>query len=227
MASFPAPLAVSLLLLTACGGQSSDETGAATDTTATTGSSASATGPGTGGAPSTGSTGGDPTTGSTGSTTGGGTATTGEDSESGDPGTTGGGLACTLDAHATAAVGALGAYEDCGTVDPWHDLAPAWQAAHDCALAAASEQRAFKLVYWLQGIDSEVGAAFVGLTAESYAVATFFYDGDPCGGGGCGPVVSQAYCEGLGALPECVVVPGEMCLTCAGVGPASQVCGPK
>ena len=64
---------------------------------------------------------------------------------------------------------------------------PAWEAARDCALKAASEQRAFKLVTWLQGIDSQVGQAFVGLTGESYAVATFYFDSDPCGGGGCGP----------------------------------------
>ena len=154
------------------------------------------------------------------------TSATAASSESGEGGTTGG-LVCTLEAQACAAVEALGDYEDCGAVDPWDDLLPAWEAARDCALKAASEQRAFKLVTWLQGIDSQVGQAFVGLPAESYAVATFYFDSDPCGGGGCGPQVSQASCESLAALADCVVEPGWACLTCAGQGMVDEVCGPR
>jgi hypothetical protein len=217
------------LLLPACGDKASDDTDAATESPGTDASTASAAASSESGQPTTGTdTSGTGTTGSTGaaSTTGSETSATAASSESGEGGTTGG-LVCTLEAQACAAVEALGDYEDCGAVDPWDDLLPAWEAARDCALKAASEQRAFKLVTWLQGIDSQVGQAFVGLPAESYAVATFYFDSDPCGGGGCGPQVSQASCESLAALADCVVEPGWACLTCAGQGMVDEVCGPR
>ncbi len=218
------------LLLPACGDKTSDDAGAATESPVTDAATSS-----TGGEPTTATdtsgTSGD-TIGDTISSTGGGgetgsaTSTSAASSETGEGSTTGG-LVCTLEEQACAAVEVFGDYEDCGTVDPWDDLTPAWEAARDCALKAASEQRAFKLVTWLQGIDSQVGQAFVGLTGESYAVATFYFDSDPCGGGGCGPLVSQASCESLAALADCVVEPGWACLSCAGQGMADEVCGPR
>ena len=57
------------------------------------------------------------------------TDTTGDsstgDSDSGPVGTTGE-VACGLVEQACAAVEVYGAYDDCGVVDPWNDLAPAW-----------------------------------------------------------------------------------------------------
>lgn len=203
-------LPVLLLGLPACGPEASD-----TDPASTSDASSST---------------GVPTTGSTGSSTGVASTTGGEStavsSESGEVETTGG-LVCSLEAYATDAAQALGAYEDCGVVDPWDDLAPAWQAARDCALKAASEQRAFKLITWLQGFDSQVGQAYVGLTAESYAITMFHFDSDPCGGGGCGPVLSQSSCDALAEIPNCVVEPGGPCLGCLGQSAPVQVCGPR
>lgn len=115
---------------------------------------------------------------------------------------------------------------DCGVVDPWnHDVA-AWQAAHDCALKAVAEERAFCLVTVLQGIDSEVAEAFAAQEARSYAIEAFFFDSDPCGGGGCGPALSQASCATLTAIDGCTVEPGNACLNCATQGQSTKLCGP-
>lgn len=134
---------------------------------------------------------------------------------------------CDLDAAACELAASNGAYEDCGTVDPTDDDAAAWQAAHDCAITAAKEQRAFKVIFWLQGIDSEVGLAYASILGESYGITQFSFDSDPCGGGGCGPVISASSCQGLVAVPDCTVEPGNPCLTCADPGPSPQVCGPE
>ena len=134
---------------------------------------------------------------------------------------------CSLEHEACALAGQLGAFEDCGVVDPWNDAVEAWQAAQACALAAASGEEPFKLITILQGIDSDVGQAYVGQAARSYAISSLFFDGDPCGGGGCGPVVSVASCAGLTAVPGCTVEPGNVCLSCDGQGMGAQVCGPE
>lgn len=165
-----------------------------------------------------------------GSDSGGATGTSGGSSGAGSTsdeasGTTGAPV-CSLEHEACALAGSLGDFVDCGSVDPWNDAVEAWQAAHDCALTAASGQRPFKLITILQGIDSDVGVAYVGVAARSYALSELFFDGDPCGGGGCGPVVSQASCTGLVATMDCGVAPGEVCLSCEGQGTAGQVCGP-
>lgn len=225
MVSFPGSLGlgVALLALSACGDRSSGDTSTSAGSTST-GDPAVSTGeptPTTDGPGSTGSTG--STTGIV-STTGDGS--TGDSSESGVLETTGD-VACGLVEQACAAVEAFGAYDDCGVVDPWNDAAPAWQAARDCALAAAKEQRAFKLVTWLQGFDSQVGQAYVGLPHESFAIAMFHFDSDPCGGGGCGPVASQGWCDALVPIPECVVEPGGPCIACAGQTQPMQICGPQ
>lgn len=134
---------------------------------------------------------------------------------------------CSLEHEACTLAGQLGAFEDCGLVDPWNDTLEAWQAAQACALAAASGQQPFKLITILQGIDSEVGQAYVGQAARSYAISTLFFDGDPCGGGGCGPVVNISSCAGLTAVPGCTVEPGNVCLSCDEQGMSAQVCGPE
>ena len=188
------------------GGVSMSETG---DVTPTTGEDASTTG----GSDSASATGTSSTSSTDGSSSGESSGTTGE-------------LVCTLAEQACAAAGQLGSFIDCGVVTP-DDAVEAWQAAHDCALAAAGGQMAFKLIVGLQGIDSDVGEAYVGVTARSYALSKFFFDSDPCGGGGCGPVVSVANCTGLTATMECTVEVGNVCLSCDGAGEATQVCGPE
>jgi len=197
-----------------CGGKEPGGSEGSTGTASSGGASMSETGaPTSGGSDSGGVTG-------TGAGSSGAGSTSGEDS-----GTTGAAV-CSLEHEACALAGSLGEFMDCGSVDPWNDAALAWQAAHDCALAAASGQRPFKLITILQGIDSDVGAAYVGVAARSYALSELFFDGDPCGGGGCGPVVSAASCAGLVATMDCVVAPGEVCLSCEGQGTLGQVCGP-
>lgn len=212
----PALLLTALAL--ACNKPSDDGDASGTDT-GTASTSAPAT---------TSDTGDDPTTGadstSTSSTTS--AATTGPDTSSTTAETTGGLEPCTLEHHACAFAGQLGDFEDCGLVDPWNHDAAAWQAAHDCALAAASMERAFKLITILQGIDSDVGQAWAAQEARSYALSVMFFDGDPCGGGGCGPVVSVGACTGLTATDGCTVEPGVICLTCEGQSESTQLCGP-
>jgi hypothetical protein len=146
-------------------------------------------------------------------------------SSTGDDSTTGGEV-CALDPCAFA--GQLGGeFDDCGTVNPWDDDAAAWQAAHDCAVTAAMMERQFCLVTILQGIDSDVGQSYAAQAARSYAIVTQFSDSDPCGGGGCGPVIHEASCAGLTATMDCVVEPGNACLSCDGASDSVQVCGPE
>lgn len=173
--------------------------------------------------------------GATDATTGDATATTDASATTDQPtGTTGetgdattGGDACEIQPFACGFAAQLGGdFDDCGVVDPWNDDAAAWQAAHDCAIAAATAERAFCLVTILQGIDSDVAQAFAAQEARSYALTTFFFDSDPCGGGGCGPVLSQSSCAALTAVNDCVVAPGVACLGCDGQGQGAQVCGP-
>ncbi len=220
------------LLLTplACGDKPNDSDGE-TGTTAEPGTTTSSTASGasTGGDTSsstpttTGDSSSDPTATATSTDTG--DASSGGGSSGGGSST--GALVCDLEAAACELAETNGAYEDCGTVDPTDDDAAAWQAAHDCAITAAKEQRAFKVIFWLQGIDSQVGLAYASILGESYGITQFWFDSDPCGGGGCGPVISAASCEGLVATADCTVEPGNPCLTCATQGPSAQVCGPE
>lgn len=143
-----------------------------------------------------------------------------------DDSTTGTDDECTLEHHSCEAVAMLGDFTDCGHVDPQNDDTAAWQAAQACALSASSQQQAFCLRVDLQGIDSFVGQAWTGEEARSYAIATQFFDSDPCGGGGCGPVVHTSSCASLTATPGCTIEPGTICLTCADPSNASQACGP-
>ncbi len=161
----------------------------------------------------------------TGEPTTGGASTTGAASTGVGTGTTGEAV-CSIEHEACELAGSLGEFTDCGVVNPWDDAVELWQAAHDCALAAAMAQQPFKLITILQGIDSDVAEAYVGVAARSYALSRFFFDGDPCGGGGCGPVVSAGSCAGLVATMDCVVEPGNVCLSCEGAGMSEQVCGP-
>ena len=161
----------------------------------------------------------------TGEPTTGGASTTGAASTGVGTGTTGEAV-CSIEHEACELAGSLGEFTDCGVVNPWDDAVELWQAAHDCALGAATAQKPFKLIAILQGIDSDVAEAYVGVAARSYALSRFFFDGDPCGGGGCGPVVSAGSCAGLVATMDCVVEPGNVCLSCEGAGMSEQVCGP-
>jgi hypothetical protein len=220
----PRSLCIALLAACACGepkpgdSDSGSTTGASDPGTTTEDGSATATGPATTGDPqtSTGTTGpatttdattGDATTGTTGDATGTTTSTTD---------TTGGPL-CEL-VHLTCARAELNRdFEDCGIVDP-DSTTEQWQAARDCALAAVAEQRAFKLVTWLQGIDSTVGFGYVGLEGVTYGVERLFFDSF------IEATTDVVSCADLAGVPNCTVEPGEACLDCEGASESEQLC---
>lgn len=220
------------LALAGCGptkGDTDDGTGTGTGTgDATTGGAASSSGDApTTGDPTgdTGTTSGDPTTGPGDTTSG---TTTGEpgssSSSGGGSGSTTDGLECALIDQACAAAGQSGVFDDCGFA-LLGDPVAAWQTAQDCVLAAVAEQRQFRLITELQGIDSDVGMAYCGVANESFSVEVFFFDGDPCGGGGCGPKISRTVCgDSLMATVDCEVATGEVCLTCQAAGDVLEVC---
>lgn len=211
------PALLLLLALPACGDPKPDGD---TDGAGTTGASdpgttgdlsASATGPATTGTGTTATattdaTTGDATTDATAATT---TATTDA---------TTGGLVCDLVLLTCEIAEVNGMYEDCGTVDPWNHTAEQWQVARDCALAAVAEQRAFKLITWLQGIDSDVGVGYTAIVGESYSVHTIFYDSfEPAS-------ALLRSCATLSATPDCTVAPGEACLDCDDASDGEQLC---
>ena len=206
-------LASTALLAGACtiGSGESD-----TDTTTTAGSgsesatSGSATGTGSDGSMS--STGGS-TEGTSDSSTGTGTTDTTT------AGSTGG-VECDLEAIACEQAEIGGElFIDCGVVNPWDSSGEEWQTARECALAAVADEKAFKLVTWLQGIDSSVGYAYVGFEGESYGISRYLYDSYPPAG------VTVSSCASLTAEESCIAAVDQICLTCVDAGPNSQFCG--
>jgi hypothetical protein len=168
---------------------------------------------------------GEPTSTATGGATE--SATTGS-SSSGCGETTGmtDGVVCPDECSLAAAVCGLGigVFEDCGTVDLGDDAA-AWQAVHECALAAVSEQRTFLAVTQHFTFDSTSYRAHVGQAGCPYAITMVTFDDDPCGGLGCGPAVRQQTCAGLSVDSSCIGAPDGACLRCESPGETSEVCG--
>ncbi len=140
-----------------------------------------------------------------------------------DSGTTTDGIACTLDERVCLVADTNEMLTDCGVVTP-DDPTPAWQAAHDCVIAAVDAGVGFKLITILQGIDSNVSQGYVGLVGEAYTVEVFFYDSDPCGGGMCGATVKHWSCESLTTTPDCMVELNSMCFDCGSQSETSEVC---
>lgn len=128
-----------------------------------------------------------------------------------------GAIACELVALTNEQADLLGPAKDCGVVDPWNHTLADWQAAVDCALAASAAEQPFKLVAWRQGIDSQVGTGYFGVAAESYARGTIDYDSF-------NPSALLRWCTALVATGDCIVAPGEPCLTCEGAGQGGELC---
>lgn len=202
--------------LTACAGD--DGGSSATDSSGGTSTGASATsgsGSDTSGGSGSGSSGG----GTSGSSGGSGSGTSGSSGGSGSStGETTGGVTCDLVPVACAQVEAYGDYVDCGEVDPWDSTLAEWEAARSCALENAAAMKAFKVIVWVQGIDSDVGYAYVGLTAESFEVVELFYDSF-------GPTLTSRPCAALVATPGCTVSVGDACLGCESDAEPATVCG--
>lgn len=193
-------------------GSTGDDTTSATTTTtatsdATTDATTSATTDATT-ATTTTTTTGDPTS----ATTTDPTTTTSGTSTTGDP-------VCDLVEAVCDAAEAAGPFLDCGVIDPWNNSLEEWQDAQACALAAVESEKAFKLITWLQGIDSEVGYGYLGFEGESYGVLRYFYDSYPP------EWLSTTGCGALIATPDCVVEPGEPCLSCDEPTPQTVICG--
>lgn len=130
------------------------------------------------------------------------------------------GVECELEAVACAQAEIGGElFIDCGIVYPMESTPEEWQTARECALAAVADEKAFKLVTWLQGIDSEVGYAYVGFEGESYGISRYLFDSYPPAG----IVVNP--CTSLTAEASCISAVGQVCLTCVDAGPNSKVCG--
>lgn len=215
----PTPRApyLAALLLTACGEPRAPDPTAGGSTTSTTGDATDGA-TATSAAPTTdalASTTTDATT--TGATTTASTTTATTTTATTADTTTGAGL-CDLVELTCAAAELLGPVLDCGIVDPWNNTIGEWQAAVDCALNAATAQQPFKLIVWLQGIDSDVGTGYFGVAAESYQPGTIFYDSYP-------PASAvERSCSALVATPNCEVAQGAPCITCEGASEGVDRC---
>jgi hypothetical protein len=133
--------------------------------------------------------------------------------------TTTGGLVCDLVELTTQEAHELGGeVQDCGVVDPWNNTAQEWQAARDCALAAAAAEQQFQLVTWLQGVDSSIGRGYAGVAARSFALEQIHFDSLGS------PIAFEQSCDGLVALDGCIVTPGEACLECTVQGLSQPLC---
>ncbi len=193
------PFAAILALGLACKVIDSDtESGSGSSTSAQTSDSSTAS---------------DSSTGSSGTDTGTGTDTTDESTSEGSTG----GVECTLEAVACQ-IAEAGPFLDCGVVGP-ETNAEKWQTARECALEATANQQAFKLITWLQGIDSNVGYAYVGIEGESYGIIRYFYDSYPPA------YVNSSSCTSLSADAACIDTVAEVCLSCEDVGPSTMICG--
>ena len=124
---------------------------------------------------------------------------------------------CPLEDFALLPAGAV----DCGTLS-LPGTAAASQAAHDCALDAATGHKPFRLIWQAAGVDSRVRLALTGTGTELHS---FDFDGDIHGGGGEGsPEVVSTSCASLAATPTCTVTDRELCLDCVGASASAVLC---
>jgi hypothetical protein len=100
------------------------------------------------------------------------------------------------------------------------------QAAHDCALAAAAQQRSFLVLWEAQGTDSRIAYAYMGIEDEGHWVlSSYNYDGDPGGGGSeKNPHTFWFNCDALEELAPCSTYDRitTLCIQCAPAHPAGH-----
>jgi len=136
-----------------------------------------------------------------------GSATMGADSSTGGDTGQPGGPPCDLDevlcSYAEGKVDPI----DCGVIT-LDDDAAAWQAAVDCASAAAFAQTGFKVGFQLQGFDSTIYEGFYGTVGFVYGTGRLYLDtfGDP--------MLSAYSCNGIELDPGCMPDVGTHCLQC-------------
>lgn len=104
-------------------------------------------------------------------------------------------------------------------------------AAKNCVLAAVEAKESFEVVWDLQGTDSKVSRAILGLLGAeaAYSLQSFAYDGDPSGGGGeRHPHTTIASCAGVRATAECTAtdLASSLCLECTTPTPSDTCSTP-
>lgn len=115
---------------------------------------------------------------------------------------------------------------DCGRL-PIDGNDAAFLAARSCVLDAIAAHQPFVVLWNIQGIDSRVAGAYLGLdVGGTLTVFRFHYDGDPQGGGGeARPVTTIGSCTGVADLGDCgTEIRHTLCLECSGEAFADR-CG--
>lgn len=100
---------------------------------------------------------------------------------------------------------------DCGTVTQG-DPDEAYQAAHDCVVAASDSQQAYRMVAQLDGIDSSVWVGYAGTVGFVYGESNFAFDG---GGFSGVETIWRMDCTPE-VVADCVPSRFGMCLSCMG-----------
>ena len=100
---------------------------------------------------------------------------------------------------------------DCGTIPRGPVSEATLRQSLACARDAVSRKKVFRLVQWLQGIDSEVAT---GLFVDREGSILFFYwDSQPCGGPGCAERFATNACR-LADVEFFPFAPGYLTLRC-------------
>jgi hypothetical protein len=92
-------------------------------------------------------------------------------------------------------------------------------AARQCTLDANAAHTPFVVEWDIQGIDSRVAGAYIGIDNRgSWVVSRLHYDGDPGGQGGeRDPHTGTGHCTGITDQGNCGIdLPHTLCLECAG-----------
>jgi hypothetical protein len=126
--------------------------------------------------------------------------------------------ACSIDEQVTRrAIGEK--VVDCGNLPRLAD-STARAAADRCVLDAQSTQRPFKLIVWMQGIDSYIAYAYISPGAGG-RVSILDYDSfsSPSGGS-----IGMQTCFSLRAVVSCQASASTLCLECVDKSEISNVC---
>jgi len=107
---------------------------------------------------------------------------------------------------------------DCGNLPRLAD-STARAAADRCVLDAQSTQRPFKLIVWMQGIDSYIAYGYISPGAGG-KVSILDYDSFGSTGGSIG----MRTCSSLRAVASCQASASTFCLECVDESELSKVC---
>jgi len=100
---------------------------------------------------------------------------------------------------------------DCGAIPRGPVSEATLQRSLSCARDAVSRKKAFRLIQWLQGIDSEIA---MGLLVDRKGSILFFdWDSQPCGGPGCAERFTINACR-LADVKLFPLAPGFLTLSC-------------